>query len=114
VKRVEWPAVTGRHNHTTPAAPSPQDGAERLVEATYRTIVADPPWRYSNRASRGAAENHYPTLSVGQLCGTEAMPDGSKLNEQVREWSADDGSPISLDNGRLSPRLIRCHGVVGI
>jgi N6-adenosine-specific RNA methylase IME4 len=31
-------------------------------------IYADPPWRYDNRASRGAAENHYSTLSVPEIC----------------------------------------------
>ncbi|MCR9295424.1 MAG: MT-A70 family methyltransferase [bacterium] len=34
----------------------------------FRTIYADPPWQYSNTAARGAAENHYKTLSVEQLC----------------------------------------------
>jgi N6-adenosine-specific RNA methylase IME4 len=34
----------------------------------FRCIYADPPWAYENRASRGAAENHYPTMSVQQLC----------------------------------------------
>ena len=33
----------------------------------YRTIVADPPWRYSNRGTRGAAEDHYPTMTLEQL-----------------------------------------------
>lgn len=34
----------------------------------FRTIYADPPWQYTNRASRGAAEDHYPTMSVDELC----------------------------------------------
>lgn len=33
----------------------------------YRTILADPPWSYSNRASRGAASNHYSTLTLNQI-----------------------------------------------
>ncbi len=41
-----------------------------LIEAGYKfaTILADPPWRYSNTSSRGAAENHYPTMTVEQIC----------------------------------------------
>lgn len=41
-----------------------------LVDAGYRfsTILADPPWRYSNRASRGAAANHYKTMTVEAVC----------------------------------------------
>lgn len=34
----------------------------------FRTVLADPPWQYENTASRGAAENHYPTLSVEEIC----------------------------------------------
>ena len=30
----------------------------------FSTVYADPPWQYSNTAARGAAENHYPTLSL--------------------------------------------------
>jgi N6-adenosine-specific RNA methylase IME4 len=46
-----------------------------LAAAGYRfpTIVADPPWRYTNTASRGAAENHYPTLTVEQICDEPIM-----------------------------------------
>lgn len=34
----------------------------------FSTIYADPPWQYSNTASRGAAANHYATMSVDELC----------------------------------------------
>lgn len=34
---------------------------------SYRTIVADPPWRYGNTSTRGAAEDHYPTMTVEDL-----------------------------------------------
>lgn len=30
-------------------------------------IYCDPPWQYSNKASRGAAVNHYPTMSLTEL-----------------------------------------------
>ena len=33
----------------------------------FGTIYADPPWEYDNRATRGAATNHYPTMSLEQL-----------------------------------------------
>jgi N6-adenosine-specific RNA methylase IME4 len=39
-----------------------------LLGNTYPTILADPPWAYDNEASRGAAVNHYPTLSVEEIC----------------------------------------------
>lgn len=37
-------------------------------ELKYSTVHADPPWRYANAASRAAAENHYPTMSLDEIC----------------------------------------------
>ena len=34
----------------------------------YPVIYADPPWRYSQKGLQGAAENHYPTMSIDELC----------------------------------------------
>lgn len=34
----------------------------------FATVLADPPWQYSNTASRAAAENHYRTMSVTEIC----------------------------------------------
>jgi len=54
------------------AAPPP-------VTGTFRVITADPPWQYDNRATRAAAEDHYPTLTIGQLHGRDPLEDGSYL-----------------------------------
>lgn len=42
----------------------------QLIEAgkKYSTIYADPPWAYENKSARGAAANHYPTMSVNEIC----------------------------------------------
>lgn len=37
----------------------------------FPTIVIDPPWRYDNVATRGAAEDHYPTMSQDELLDME-------------------------------------------
>ena len=34
----------------------------------YPTVYADPPWRYANVSSRAAAENHYTTMSLEEIC----------------------------------------------
>lgn len=34
----------------------------------YDVIVVDPPWQYRNKGSNGAAEDHYRTLSLDELC----------------------------------------------
>lgn len=39
--------------------------------AGYQTITADPPWAYDDTGIRGAAEHHYPTMTVEEIC---AMP----------------------------------------
>ena len=35
----------------------------------YNIIYADPPWRYQQKNLLGAAEHHYSTLSVKDICG---------------------------------------------
>lgn len=34
----------------------------------YNIIYADPPWRYERSKVQGAAEKHYPTMSIKELC----------------------------------------------
>lgn len=45
----------------------------------YGVVLADPPWNYANSGCRGAAENHYPTMTLKEIC---AMP--------ISETAADD------------------------
>lgn len=40
------------------------------LDPPYRTIVADPPWRYGNQkgsAARGHARNHYSTMALDEI-----------------------------------------------
>jgi N6-adenosine-specific RNA methylase IME4 len=37
------------------------------VSGIYRTIVADPPWRYASAATKADARRHYPTMAVEQI-----------------------------------------------
>lgn len=71
------------------------------TSGTFRTICADPPWRYDNNLTRGAAEDHYSTLSVAQLLGAEPLPSGGpnsgeRITELVREWAAPDGCHLYI------------------
>ena len=56
-----------------------RDDRPELVPAlgTFSTVVIDPPWRYENVATRGAAEDHYPTMTLDELAELEipAAPD---------------------------------------
>lgn len=53
------------------AAPLPRTTPtlESLIDAGLRfgTIYADPPWQYDNTSCRGAAENHYATMTVDAI-----------------------------------------------
>ncbi len=39
-----------------------------MITKRYGTIIADPPWSYRNAGCRGAAENHYPVMSIDDIC----------------------------------------------
>lgn len=34
----------------------------------YGIVYADPPWRYDMKRGKGVAENHYPTMSIDEIC----------------------------------------------
>lgn len=52
------------------------------THAKFRVIYADPPWSYGNKLvdGYGAAENHYPTMSIDELC---ALPVAEMLDENA-------------------------------
>jgi len=69
-------ALSGNHS----AFPSIVQSLDSLVREgrKFSTVYADPPWPYSNTAARGAAENHYRTMTMEEI-----------LAEPVRELIAD-------------------------
>lgn len=44
----------------------PADGGSEQP-TTFATVVIDPPWQYDNKATRGAASDHYPTMTLMEL-----------------------------------------------
>ena len=47
---------------------------EREKIKKYSIIYADAPWRYSAKKVQGAAENHYPTMSIEELSAARCLP----------------------------------------
>ena len=47
-----------------------EDDLMALIESgkKFSTILADPPWAYSNQATRASTDNHYGTMSVDDIC----------------------------------------------
>ncbi len=39
-----------------------------MTIGNYSIIYADPPWQYQRNKVQGAAENHYPTMGIDELC----------------------------------------------
>lgn len=38
------------------------------MSGRYQIVYADPPWRYQDKGCNGAAEGHYPTMSLEKIC----------------------------------------------
>jgi len=39
-----------------------------IHQQKFNIIYADPPWKYDNKGGQGVAENHYPTMSINEIC----------------------------------------------
>lgn len=69
--RYEKQLHAGKDEHTA----EKHDGGtvETLEEiasngATFTTFYADPPWQYDNQGTRASTDNHYPTMTVADIC----------------------------------------------
>ena len=59
---------------------------QELIDSGSRfaTIYADPPWAFRHRAIRGAASNHYPTITVEEIAAEPV----AELGQSIRRPSA--------------------------
>jgi N6-adenosine-specific RNA methylase IME4 len=75
-------------NSASVAVPSVVRDLTTLVSQGCRfpTIYADPPWQYRNTASRGAAENHYPTMTIEDIC-REPVKQLAMENAHLHLWT---------------------------
>lgn len=60
---------------------------EPVPEGKFSTFVADPPWRYGNTSTRGAAENHYGTMSIDELSALTVVPDHAADAAHLYLWT---------------------------
>ena len=68
-----------------------------VIKGEFRTIVADPPWQYGNTAARGAAENHYGTMTIEELCALDAVPKHAADNAHLYMWTTSSHLPQAFD-----------------
>jgi N6-adenosine-specific RNA methylase IME4 len=64
------------------------------ASGVYQTIVVDPPWQYDNRGTRGAAADHYPTMTLQELAELEVPADG---DAHLYLWTTSAFLPDSFD-----------------
>jgi N6-adenosine-specific RNA methylase IME4 len=71
---IQWGSWHAIVNEALPdqreLTPVPDEPAP-LPDGTFRVVVADPPWQYGNKATRGAAEDHYATMTIEELCALD-------------------------------------------
>ncbi len=58
-----------------------------IPEGKFATFVADPPWRYGNTSTRGAAEDHYQTMSIEELCALDVVPTRAAEQAHLYLWT---------------------------
>lgn len=58
-----------------------------ITEGEFRTFVADPPWQYGNTSTRGAAQNHYDTMTIEELCALDVVPERAAEQAHLYLWT---------------------------
>jgi|GEM_PF-1496270 len=64
-----------------PVTPQP------VPEGKFSTFVADPPWQYGNTSTRGAAENHYGTMTIEELCALDVVRERAADEAHLYLWT---------------------------
>ena len=52
----------------------------------YGIIYADPPWRYDRKHGSGVAENHYPTMSIEEICALPVSELAASATSRLTKW----------------------------
>lgn len=66
-----------------------------MIVQSFGTIVLDPPWRYSDTNARGAAEYHYPTMSIAEILRLP-IPDLAAIDAHIYMWATGSFLPAAL------------------
>lgn len=84
LERKAAKALVARYQIEGGGQPPPR---EPLAVGQVSTIVADPPWRYGNTSTRAAAEDHYPTMSIEDLCDLSVARDKAADDAHLYLWT---------------------------
>jgi N6-adenosine-specific RNA methylase IME4 len=81
-----WFEVTQKALKRT-VGPDQDAEPQPVPEGRFATIVADPPWQYGNTSTRGAAEDHYPTMSIEELCALDIARERAAEQSHLYLWT---------------------------
>ena len=84
---VSWFEVTRSLKKSKDAADNVPVEAPTAPEGKFSTFVADPPWQYGNTSTRGAAENHYGTMTIDELCDMDVVPNHANDQAHLYMWT---------------------------
>jgi hypothetical protein len=62
----------------------------------YGCIYADPPWRYSNQATRSATDGHYGSMTLEQLLALPVI-DLASTNSHLHLWTTSSFLPDAIN-----------------
>jgi N6-adenosine-specific RNA methylase IME4 len=67
---------------------------DQLIQSgdRFATIYADPPWPYNNQATPAATDNHYPTMTLDEICA-EPVAQLCKENAHLHLWTTNSFLP---------------------
>lgn len=68
-----------------------------VVDGEVGTIVADPPWRYGNTSTRAAAQDHYPTMSIEDICNLKVAHQHTGERAHLYLWTTAGHLPQAFD-----------------
>lgn len=60
---------------------------QSVPDGLFSTFVVDPPWQYGNTSTRGAAENHYGTMTIEELCALDVVPTSAAPEAHLYLWT---------------------------
>lgn len=84
---VSWREVAKALKKSSDAEDNEPTVPPVVPDGKFATFVADPPWRYGNTSTRGAAENHYGTMSIEELCELPVVPDHAADQAHLYLWT---------------------------
>lgn len=82
-----WHQVVKNLKEERDAADNVPPAPPVIPEGQFATFVADPPWQYGNTSTRGAAENHYGTMTIEELCDLDVVPDRAADQAHLYLWT---------------------------